>query len=127
MSSGPGGYVLIVDDDTEILEVLRTLLELEGYRVRTVTNGPSGLDLVRADVPDLILLDMRMPTMDGWEFYRLLREMPGARHVPVVVMTADHQSGQRAREVTGFGHLQKPFDMMELYDVVGRVAPGARM
>jgi CheY-like chemotaxis protein len=126
MSEG-GGYVLIVDDDAEILEVLRTLLELEGYRVRTVTNGLSGLALVRAEVPDLILLDMRMPAMDGWEFYRRLREIPEAAEVPVVVMTADHQSGRRAQELTGFEHLQKPFDMVELYDLVGRVAPGAKM
>jgi CheY-like chemotaxis protein len=111
----------------EILEVLRTLLELEGYRVRTVTNGLSGLALVRAEVPDLILLDMRMPAMDGWSSIGACGRSPRQPRSPVVVMTADHQSGRRAQELTGFEHLQKPFDMVELYDLVGRVAPGAKM
>lgn len=78
--------VLVVDDDPSILELVREILELEGYDVRTARNGLEALQAVEADWPTLVLLDMRMPVLDGWGFARALRER--RLHVKVLVMTA---------------------------------------
>jgi two-component system, chemotaxis family, chemotaxis protein CheY len=110
--------VLVVDDDEAIREWVAIILADEGYTVETAGDGDEALDRVEAKSPALILLDIRMPRMNGLEFAAAYRELPGP-HAPIVVMTAGRDAQQRAREVGADGYLAKPFD---LDDVVAAVS-----
>lgn len=109
--------VLVVDDDPDILELMSEALVGQGYRVTTAKHGEEALERVAAEEPRVILLDMRMPVMDGWTFARVLRERHG-RSIPLVVVTAAENSELRASEVGAERHLGKPFELDELYGVV---------
>lgn len=113
------GEVLIVDDDPMIRETIRDILELEGYDVRTAANGQEGLDQLERDCPDLVLLDMRMPVLDGWGFAREVRAR--GLDVPILVMTAAQNAQRWAAEIGADGYVAKPFDLFELLDAVGRL------
>jgi CheY-like chemotaxis protein len=109
--------VLVVDDDPE----LRTLIELalDGYRVVTAADGREALDRVDEEVPGLILLDMKMPGMNGWEFAREFRQRFD-RSSPIVVITAAPDARARAQEIDAEGYLGKPFDLDDLANLVAR-------
>jgi CheY-like chemotaxis protein len=109
--------VLIVDDDPDMLELVDDALRARGYRTETAWNGEEALTRVSEHEPRLILLDMRMPIMDGWTFARILRERYG-RRIPVVVVTAAEDSKLRAAESGAIADLGKPFELSRLYDVV---------
>jgi two-component system, chemotaxis family, chemotaxis protein CheY len=109
--------ILVVEDDQEIRDFLALVLEGEGYAVRTAPNGAVALDLLRQQAADLILLDMRMPVMDGWAFVPAYRDQPGP-HAPIVVLTAARDAQQTAREVEADAHLGKPFNLDDLLAVV---------
>lgn len=111
--------VLVVDDDEGIREFVTVALADEGYEVMVAAHGAAALDLLGASCPDVILLDMRMPTMDGWEFSRIYRESPGP-HAPIIVLTAARDASGRAAQIQADACLNKPFDVDELLDVVGR-------
>jgi CheY-like chemotaxis protein len=85
---GPPGRVLVVEDDTATRELVRRMLEKEGWTVDQAENGRVGLDRVAAETPDLILLDLMMPEMDGFDFLEAMRERTPADRIPVVVVTA---------------------------------------
>jgi DNA-binding response OmpR family regulator len=109
--------VLVVDDDAELLGMLQMVLEEAGYRVITAGEGHEALKKVEEELPGVILLDMKMPGMDGWEFARELR----ARHdrlVPIVVLTAAEDARQRAEEIEAESYLGKPFEIPELLALV---------
>jgi CheY-like chemotaxis protein len=109
--------VLIVEDDADLREMMAQLLALEGYRTETASNGRVALDyLRRGDFPDLILLDLMMPVMDGWEFRRRQREDPQLALVPVVVLSALDPS--RAADLEGAAFLKKPLDFDRLLELV---------
>jgi CheY-like chemotaxis protein len=109
--------ILVADDDPELVGVIVEALSYKGYRVVTATNGKEALERVEREHPQLILLDMKMPVMDGWTFARALHERYG-RSIPVVVMTAVEDSQLRADELGAEGELGKPFTMQQLFDVV---------
>jgi CheY-like chemotaxis protein len=111
--------VLVVDDDEDLRTMVAFVLETEGYAVRTAADGIEGLEQLEAGLPDEILLDMRMPRMDGWEFAKRVRARYG-RDVPVVVMTAAEHAEKRATEVDADDFVAKPFDIDSLLRVVGR-------
>ena len=113
------GPILIVDDDRSILETIGEILESEGYPVATASNGAEALNCVEEVRPSLVLLDMRMPVLDGWGFARILRER-GLR-VPVLVMTAAQDARRWAEEIGADGYLAKPFDLLNLLDAVERL------
>jgi CheY-like chemotaxis protein len=115
----PSEYVLVVEDDDEIRDFVALLLETEGYTVRTVANGAEALEVACANPPRLIMLDMRMPVMDGWAFARAYRSRPGPQ-APILVMTAARDAGQRAREIEADGYVAKPFDLNHLLTLVRR-------
>jgi DNA-binding response OmpR family regulator len=104
--------ILVVEDDASILEMLLQILRAEGYPVVGANNGLEGLAEVDRRVPSLILLDMRMPRMDGWEFAAALRVRGIAS--PVVVMTAADDAKRWAEEVGADGYVVKPFEILEL-------------
>lgn len=109
--------MLVVDDDHDIAELVRLALTDEGYEVVIASNGSAALQEAQASHFDLILLDMRMPVMDGWEFARAYQAKPAPR-APIVVVTAARDAGERAAEINADGFLSKPFSLDELLDVV---------
>ena len=107
--------LLIVDDEGAILEALPDILSVEGYDVATAANGAEGLKRAGEERPDLILLDLMMPVMDGQEMLRRLKESPDLRTIPVVVMSAGRVSKS---ELQGSRFLAKPFELDDLLDTV---------
>ena len=107
--------LLIVDDEVAILEALTDILSVEGYEVATAANGAEGLKQVHEARPDLILLDMMMPVMDGQEMLRRLKEDPALQGIPVVVMSAGRVT---KAELQGSRFLAKPFELDDLLDTV---------
>jgi CheY-like chemotaxis protein len=110
--------VLVVEDDPDLLALMEMILEDAGHRVRTAPEGRAALERVAEEMPGVILLDMRMPVMSGWEFAREFRARHG-RAAPIVVVTAAENAQARAAEIGADGCLAKPFDMG---DVLGAVA-----
>src|SRR5688572_133846 len=110
--------VLVVDDDTSILDTVSAILSGEGYDVVSAATGEEALAAVARKQPLLILLDMRMPIMDGWAVARALREQ--GISVPIVVMTAAESAKRWADEVGAEGYLAKPFGLDELLATVER-------
>ena len=104
--------ILVVEDDVSILEMVMQILRAEGYQVIGAKNGIEGLAEIERRPPSLILLDMRMPRMDGWEFAAALRARGIAS--PVVVMTAADNAKRWADEVGADGYVVKPFEFLEL-------------
>ncbi len=111
-------HVLVVDDDPNITAALRDSLEYEGYRVTTANNGAEALREVHDDPPALILLDMRMPVMSGWEFAERYRSV--GHTAPVIVMTAAANARTWADEIRADAVLPKPFSLDDLFDAVDR-------
>lgn len=114
-------HVLVVDDDDAIRRVVAETLLLEGYDVTAVSHGGVALDSLAQRLPDVILLDMRMPVMDGWEFARRYRATPGP-HALIIVMTAAQDAPQWCREIGADGCLSKPFDLDDLLKSVEQPA-----
>lgn len=110
------GAILVVDDDEAILDVVSDVLRLEGYPVETAIDGEAALEAVERSRPLLVLLDMRMPRLDGWGFARALRER-GIR-LPILVMTAARDAAGWADEIGAEGYLAKPFDLAQLVEAV---------
>ncbi|MBI3184863.1 MAG: response regulator [Myxococcales bacterium] len=110
--------VLVVDDDQDILEALAEILEAEGFEIRRARNGQEALERLFAPCPQLILLDLMMPVMDGWEFALRLRQRFDDSAIPIIVLSADRNVGAKAREIGAVGHLGKPFELNELLDLV---------
>jgi len=110
--------ILVIDDDAEILAMLRDFLESEGLVVRTAANGEEALDLLWEVEPALILLDMRMPVLDGWGFAERFRER--RLRCPIVVMTAAESARRWAEEIGATAYIAKPFDVNELLQTIER-------
>jgi CheY-like chemotaxis protein len=115
---------MVVEDDFAIRETLRELLEDEGYRVTWASNGQEALARLRDRAPRLILLDLMMPVMDGWEFRRHQLADPRIATTPVVVFTAHRNADDAAARMSAAAALQKPVDVDGLLAVVGRVVGG---
>lgn len=112
-------HVLIVEDDTALASMMGMVLEAEGFASTQVANGREALSTIDRLHPDLILLDMRMPVMDGWEFAaRYIRAHD--HETPIVVITAAENAEQRAKEVEAADWLAKPFDLTDLVALVTR-------
>ena len=109
--------VLVVEDDPDMRQLVEAILMDEGYRVFTAQDGQAALEQVAQELPGVILLDMRMPQMNGWEFARAFRDHYG-RGAPIVVLTAAADAGKRAAEVEAEGYLGKPFQLDDLLQIV---------
>jgi two-component system, chemotaxis family, chemotaxis protein CheY len=110
----------VVDDDPDILEALSEILEAEGFEIRRARNGKEALDRLEPDPPQLILLDLMMPVMDGWEFAQRMRQRPSVSSIPLIVLSADRNVGSKAVDIGAVGHLAKPFELNDLLDMVRR-------
>jgi len=113
--------ILIVDDDPELLDLAGEALISKGYRVATAHNGEEALQRLTEITPQMILLDMQMPMMNGWEFARVFRERYG-RSIPIAVATAAEDSKLRAAEIGANAALAKPFEPDRLYECVFDIA-----
>jgi two-component system KDP operon response regulator KdpE len=118
--------ILVADDDAPILRLVRTKLQTDGYQVMTATNGQEALDRFEADRPDLIVLDIMMPVMDGIETLRRIR---GQSNVPVILLTARTAGRDKVRslDLGADDYVTKPFDPDELSARVAAVLRRATM
>ena len=108
--------ILVVDDEPDILSVLVYHLSRESYRVSTAVSGPAALAAVEEDLPDLVVLDLMLPGMDGYDVLTRMRENERMRDVPVLLLTARREDEDRVRgfEVGADDYLTKPFNAREL-------------
>jgi CheY-like chemotaxis protein len=114
--------VLVVDDEQSIRDFLGIVLEDEGYEVRTASNGQEALEQLATDLPDLLVLDIMMPVVDGREVLRRVRADPGLSRLAVLVMSA---AADPALLGSGFdAFLAKPFDLDDLIASVARLVRG---
>jgi DNA-binding response OmpR family regulator len=119
---GAAPRILIVDDDPVIVRLLQINFRLDGYEVDTASRGEEALERVRVHRPDVVVLDVMMPGIDGWEVCRRLKETPGAKHLPVIFLSARAQDEDRQR---GYAlgvdeYVTKPFDPAHLVEIVRR-------
>ena len=119
MGGGHAARVLVVEDDESTRELLSSVLADEGYLVITAQDGADALHHLRRDRPNLILLDLVMPHMDGWEFAAAYRRIPGP-HAPIIMLTAlsAEADRERGRQLGAEDYVTKPF---LIKDLVGRM------
>lgn len=110
----PHATILLVEDHPDSRDALRALLEAVGYRVRTAVNGSEAVEQALADPPDLILMDVMMPQMDGFEATRRLRATPGFPDVPIVAVTAMEGAREMSTEAGCSGYISKPVHVPEM-------------
>jgi excisionase family DNA binding protein len=129
--SGPAGrpksgpLVLLVDDDAKVRELVRVNLEFEGYVVREAGGAEEGMAAIEEAKPDLVLLDVMMPHVDGWEMLRRVQERYGVGAIPVVMFSAkvDEQAAAEATSRGAQGFIGKPFDPQELLSRAKQLVP----
>ena len=127
--------ILIVDDEDDILHFLELVLREKGYEVATASGGHEALTKAQVDRPDLVLLDIMMPQMDGWEVLKLLRVDEGTSQIPVAMLSARTEAKDRVQGLQegAIDYICKPFSLQELlgkietiFSQVGRRGPGPR-
>jgi CheY-like chemotaxis protein len=119
--------VLVVDDDDDIREITGVALELVGgWQVLDTDRGTTALTMAADEQPDLVLLDVMMPDLDGPTTFRRLQEDPRTRHIPVILLTAKAQVGERRvwDDLAVLGVIAKPFDPMGLVEQIDRLLAG---
>ena len=124
--------VLVIDDEAAIRLLCRVNLEAEGMEVLEASDGPTGLEKARNDEPDVILLDVMMPGLDGWQVAEELIDGETTSAIPIVFLTARAEARDRARglDLGGIDYVTKPFNPVELAplvrELIGRVQRGER-
>ncbi len=127
--SRPGGrgkegpVVLVVDDDPRVREMVRVNLELEGYSVREAGSAEEGMAVLEDEEPNLILLDVMMPQVDGWEMLRRVQERHGGGVIPVVMFSGKAEAGEESARRGAQGFVGKPFDLQHLIDQTKSLLP----
>ena len=117
------GKILVVDDEINITQILQFSIGAEGYEVITAQNGEEAIEKARREQPDLIILDIMMPRIDGYEACRILKANPMTKNIPVVLLTAkgrdiDKRLGQ---EVGAIDYIVKPFSPNKLIDRIHKL------
>ncbi len=116
--------ILCIEDDEDMVDLIRLILTRRGFEVLGASRGASGLEIIRKEKPDLVLLDLMMPEMDGWEVYQQIKSDEATQNTPVIVVTAKAQSIDR---VLGLhiakvdDYISKPFSPQELLDSIESV------
>ena len=123
MQGERGARVLIVDDDDSIRDFVSMALGLEGCDVRTARDGRDALNVAHVWRPDLIILDLNMPIMDGWTFRTEQRQSPVLASIPVIVTSAGQNLQVRRELLEPCTFLPKPFELDALYQAVGQCSP----
>src|SRR3990170_3318351 len=112
--------ILIVDDEADLVETIRFPLEMEGYQVLVSFNGEDALNKARKETPDLILLDLMLPKLDGYKVCRLLKFDERYKHIPILMLTAKTQEKDKilGKETGADEYITKPFDMDDLVEKI---------
>lgn len=120
--------VLIVEDNVDNFELVRFLLERAGYQVLSAANGVEGLNVAKRKKPDLILMDLSMPEMDGWQAAAQLKADKTTRHIPVLALTAHTLPGDRKRALDAGcdGYISKPINVASFDKLVATLLRQAR-
>ncbi len=124
MMANPSRKVVCVEDEVEMIDLIRLILSRRGFEVIGANGGREGLEIIRAELPDLVLLDLMMPDVDGWQVYQQLKADPATAEIPVIVVTA---KAQNIDKVLGLhiarvdDYIPKPFSLQELVDRVEAV------
>jgi len=126
--SSAEGRILIVDDESAIRLVCQLNLDSVGFQTLEASDGETALALARTELPDLILLDVMLPGIDGWDVAEELAASPETREIPILFLSArsDRSDEERGHEVGGLGYIKKPFDPNELIDRVREVLERSR-
>jgi DNA-binding response OmpR family regulator len=116
--------ILCVEDEPEMIDLIRLILGRRGFEVKGAAGGIEGLKIIQQEPPDLVLLDLMMPDMDGWEVYQQMKADEKTRHIPVIVVTAKAQSidkvlGLHIAKVDDY--ITKPFSPQDLMNSVDKV------
>jgi len=124
MENNTNKRIVCVEDEAEMIDLIRLILSRRGFEVIGADGGKMGLDVIREQKPDLILLDLMMPDMDGWEVYQQIKADEAIKDIPVIVVTAKAQSidkvlGLHIAKVDDY--ISKPFSPQELIDSVDQV------
>ena len=119
-----GKTIVHIEDEPEMVDLIKLILGRKGYKVIGATGGREGLDIVREHVPDLVLLDLMMPDIEGWDVYQQIRADESLKHIPVIVVTAKAQNidkvlGLHIAKVNDY--ISKPFSPQELVDSIEKV------
>ncbi len=119
--------ILIVEDDPDSLRLTRRLLQISGYSTIEATDGKQGVELAKAKKPDLILMDIMMPKMDGYTACREIKMDKATKGIPVVMLTSlDYELNKElGRDVGATEYITKPVDRQELLDVISRFLPAS--
>ena len=114
------GHILVVEDNQDNYELVRTILGLVGYDTFQAINGRDGVNAARKQQPDLILMDMALPELDGWDATQRIREDPETKHIPMVALTVHTLPKERKRALDAGvdAYLSKPFDADQLIILV---------
>lgn len=112
--------ILVVDDEVDLVKTIQVYLELGGYKVLASYNGDDALNQARKENPDLILLDIMLPKLDGYKVCRLLKFDEKYKHIPILMMTAKTQEKDKliGKETGANEYITKPFDMEELTEMI---------
>jgi two-component system cell cycle response regulator DivK len=118
--------ILIVEDEPKNLTLLRDLLQVSGYKTIEATDGKQGVELAKSKKPDLILMDVQMPKMDGLEATRILKADTTTGNIPILALTSYAMKGDEERILQAGcdGYLAKPFDIQELLKIVAEYLSG---
>ncbi|HLT27858.1 MAG TPA: response regulator [Zeimonas sp.] len=117
--------VLIAEDEPHIVESLSFVLQRSGYEVASVFDGEAAMSQLRSDPPDMMILDVMLPKLNGFEVLKQVKSDPSLRSIPVIILTAKGQTQDRrmAEEIGVDGFMTKPFSNREIVDEVRRLAP----
>ncbi len=112
--------ILIIEDNFDNMILIKMILERENFAVSSSKNGEEGLQLARSSSPDLIVLDLDLPVIDGWEVLKELKADPATQNIPVIIVTAHLLPGENDRVIAagGSGYVCKPFRVTELVDEI---------
>ena len=119
-------HLLVVDDDESHRILLSDFLEQLGYRTRQACDGREALDMLDEEMPEAVLLDLRMPVMSGWGLLEALKKMPRAQNLPIIIISA-YGFEWEAELVGASGYISKPVDLEKLRDTVERIVGPPRM
>jgi len=121
-----GKVILIVDDDPKNLKLIRDVLQVNGFATLEAINGKQGVEIAKSKMPDLILMDIQMPVMDGLEATRILKADDSTNKIPIVALTSYAMVGdeERLRDAGCDGYLGKPFHIKEFLKIVDEYLPG---
>jgi two-component system cell cycle response regulator DivK len=114
--------ILYIEDNIDNRTLVRRVLQIEGYRVMEADSGFKAFEILRSEIPDLVLMDINLPDMDGYEITTRLKQMPSLARVPVIAMTANVMKGDREKTLAAGcdGYISKPIDIDTLPGQIAR-------